>query len=76
MACNGPDLPAIEGIGERRHAPKQGEKGSVVRPIIRNENKGLTWWYKLLTNGRHIAGIKPHLKRAADDTEINVCHLV
>ena len=76
MTCNDPDLPAIEGIVARWHARKQGEKGRVVRPIIRNENKGLTWWYKLLTNGRHIAGMKPHEKRAADDTEINVCHLV
>jgi hypothetical protein len=64
------------GIVDGWHARKQGEKGTVVTPIQRNENKGLTWWYKLLTKGRHIAGIKPRVKIALDDTEINVCHLV
>ena len=63
-------------MSERSQGRKQGENGRVVSPGEGNENKLLTWWYKLLTNGRHIAGIKPHLKRAADDTEINVCHLV
>jgi hypothetical protein len=58
------------------HARKQGEKGTVVALIQRNENKGLTWWYKLLTKGRHIAGMKPRVKHAPDDTEINACHLV
>jgi hypothetical protein len=63
-------------IGDRRHGWKQGENGRVVSRSQGNENKLLTWWYKLLTKGRHIAGMKPRVKIASDETEIDVCHLV
>jgi hypothetical protein len=63
-------------MSERSQGRKQGENGRVVSPGEGNENKLLTWWYKLLTKGRHIAGMKPRVKSGPDDTEIDACHLV
>jgi hypothetical protein len=63
-------------MSERSQGRKQGENGRVVSPGEGNENKLLTWWYKLLTNGRHIAGMKPRMKSASGDTEIDLYHLV
>jgi hypothetical protein len=59
-----------------RRIEKQGENRGIAPATDGNENKLLTSWYKLLTNGRHIAGIKPRAKNGLDQTEIEVCHLV
>jgi hypothetical protein len=45
-------------------------------PTQRNENKVLTSLYKLLTNGGHIAGMKPRFGGGLGNAEIDAAHLV
>jgi hypothetical protein len=45
-------------------------------PMQRNENKVLTSLYKLLTNGGHIAGMKPRFGADLGNAEIDAAHLV
>jgi hypothetical protein len=63
-------------IGDRSNAAMDGPIRVSETPTQRNENKLLTSLYKLLTNGGHIAGMKPRFGCRRGNAEIGAAYLV
>jgi hypothetical protein len=64
------------GIGDRSNVAADPPNRVPAIPTQRNENKVLTSLYKLLTNGGHVAGMKPRFGDGLGNAEIDMAHLV
>jgi hypothetical protein len=63
-------------IGDRSNTAADSVIRVTATTTQRNENKVLTSLYKLLTNGGHVAGMKPRFGDGLGNAEIDMAHLV